>query len=73
MTPYETDLAHLITMASIPGFKEHAWHQAKRLDACSTGMWAGIADALVAAMRERAAKASKTTQGASKSKTEGRA
>ena len=40
MTPYEADLAHLITMASIPGFKEHAWHDAKRLDACSTAMLA---------------------------------
>ena len=48
--PYEADLAHLITMASIPGFKEHAWHEAKRLDACKTGLWAGIAHALKTAM-----------------------
>ena len=64
MTPYETELMHLITMASIPGFKEESWHEAKRLDAHASGLWAGIAKALVEAMRPA---------GASKQEMKGRA
>ena len=44
---YATHLAHLIRMASIPGFKEHAWHRAKQLDA----QYPGISAALTAEMR----------------------
>lgn len=47
---YETELMHLIKMASIPGFKEYAWHEAKRLDACASGLWCGIAHDLKTAM-----------------------
>jgi len=51
---YALHLAHLIRMASIPGFKEHAWHRAKQLDADSTGQWTGIAQALTAEMQRLA-------------------
>lgn len=53
--PYETDLQHLVRMASIPGFKDHAWRRAKQLDADPTGLWAGIAQALSDEMKRRAA------------------
>lgn len=46
---YALQLAHLITMAKHPGMKAYAWARAKELDA-SGGIFAGIADALKAAM-----------------------
>lgn len=55
---FQTELASLTAMARAPGFKEAAWHEAKRLDAHESGLWTGIAAALVAAMRP--AGASKT-------------
>lgn len=42
---YETELQHLIRMASIPGAKAHAWHRAKELD--KVDIFKGIAQALV--------------------------
>lgn len=47
-TAYETELKHLIRMASIPGFKAHAWHRAKELD--KVDIFQGIAQALVERM-----------------------
>lgn len=46
MTVYDTQLAHLIKLASNPATKEHSWHRAKQLERCETGMWAGIAEEL---------------------------
>ena len=46
MTVYETQLAHLIQMASNQGTKKYAWHRALELERCATGMWAGIAQEL---------------------------
>lgn len=46
MTDYETQLAHLIQMASNKGTKEYAWKRALELERCETGMWAGIAEEL---------------------------
>ena len=46
MTVYETQLAHLIKLASNPGWKEFSWHRAKELELCETGMWKGIAEDL---------------------------
>lgn len=46
MTEYETQLAHLIQMASNKGIKEYAWKRALELERCETGMWAGIAQEL---------------------------
>ena len=54
---FETQLAHLVRMASIPGFKDHAWRRAKQLDADPTGLWAGIARALTDEMQRQAAAA----------------
>lgn len=51
---YETDLLHLVRMASIPGFKDHAWRRAKQLDADPSGLWDGIAQALTDEMKRRA-------------------
>ena len=61
---FQTELASLIAMARAPGFKEESWHEAKRLDAHASGLWAGIAKALVEAMRPA---------GASKQEMKGRA
>lgn len=52
MTAYEQQLAHLVAQASTPGWKQYAWHRALELQACSTGMWAGMADKLKAAMNK---------------------
>ena len=46
MTVYETQLAHLIQMASNKGTKEYAWKRALELERCETGMWNGIAEEL---------------------------
>ena len=46
MTVYETQLAHLVKLASNPATKEHSWSQAKELERCGTGMWKGIAEDL---------------------------
>jgi hypothetical protein len=46
MTAYETQLAHLIKLASNPATKEHSWWKAKELERCETGMWNGIAQEL---------------------------
>ena len=46
MTNYETQLAHLIKLASNPATKEHSWKRALELERCETGMWAGIAQEL---------------------------
>ena len=46
MTVYETQLAHLIKLASNPATKEHSWFRAKELERCETGMWNGIAQEL---------------------------
>jgi hypothetical protein len=50
MTAYETQLAHLIKLASNPATKEHSWWKAKELERCETGMWKGIAQELKAHM-----------------------
>ena len=46
MKEYETQLAHLIKLASNKATKDHSWHRAKELELCETGMWAGIAEDL---------------------------
>jgi len=43
-------------MASTQGWKDHAWHRAKELDANPTGLWRGIANDLVKIMKEKNAK-----------------
>ena len=53
MTPYDTQLAHLTTLAQTPGFKQYAWHRALQLEADSSGLWLGIAEALKQAMLAR--------------------
>jgi hypothetical protein len=53
---YEQTLVHLIKMASTQGWKDHAWHRAKELDANPTGLWRGIANDLVKIMKEKNAK-----------------
>ena len=53
---YGNYLSHLIRMASTRGWKDHAWHRAKELDAHPSGMWRGIANDLVKHMKETNAK-----------------
>lgn len=47
---YRTQLAHLIAMAQLPDWRQHAWRQAKELDAGDSGLFRGIAADLTAAM-----------------------
>ncbi len=51
MRPFDYELIHLITMASNPAFKSHAWYRAQQLD--SEPGFEGIANALVQAMRTK--------------------
>ena len=53
---YKNYLNHLIRMASTRGWKDHAWHRAKELDAHPSGLWRGIANDLVKHMKETNAK-----------------
>jgi hypothetical protein len=53
---YQDTLNHLVLMASTQGWKDHAWHRAKELDAHPTGIWRGIANDLVKQMKEINAK-----------------
>lgn len=54
-TDYESALDHLIKLAKTPGFKDYAWHRAKEMERCETGMWHGIAADLKQAMLSSAA------------------
>jgi hypothetical protein len=51
MTHYDEMLSHLIEMARIPGWKAQAWHRAKELASCRSGLWTDIDKALTAAMQ----------------------
>ena len=44
---YQTQLDWLVTMAQHPGWKDHAWHRAKQLEADPCGIWAGLKQELV--------------------------
>jgi len=48
--PFQAQLDHLIRMARIPGFKDHAWYRAKELSKSS--LFEGMADRLVEAMKK---------------------
>lgn len=50
---YPLTLAHYVSLASEPGWKDYAWKRVQELDADRTGMWAGIKDDLVAAMKQK--------------------
>jgi hypothetical protein len=45
-TLFQHQLNHLAKLASNPGFKAHAWHRAKELDACKSNLWVGMTEAL---------------------------
>lgn len=60
---FDTQLAHLIKLASNPATKEHSWHMAKQLERCETGMWAGIAQELKTHMLARFSGARQITGG----------
>lgn len=47
---FQTQLDHLIVLAKNTGWKAHAWHRAKALDADPCGLYAGLAEALTKAM-----------------------
>ena len=48
---YQQNLNHLVRMAKIPAFKNHAWLRAKELDADPSGLFTGIAQALIEEMK----------------------
>lgn len=45
--PYQTQLQWLVKLARLPGWKEHAWHRAKALEADQSGIWTGIKQDLI--------------------------
>lgn len=49
---YQQQLDWLVTMASNPGAKAHAWHRAKELAADKSGLWLDIDKRLTEAMKE---------------------
>lgn len=55
---YHRQLEHLTRLAKQPGWKAYAWARAQELDANSSGLWSGIADDLIAAMKSDADKGS---------------
>lgn len=57
-TPYAIQLKHLIAMSRTPALRQHAQHRAEQLEACSTGMWAGMVADLKADMSARKQKES---------------
>jgi len=61
---YDRMLAHLIAMASNPGFKAHAWHRAKKLDSDICGLCRGIKDDLVKFMTEQKEKSGEISSNA---------
>jgi hypothetical protein len=52
-------LAHLVTLASDPGWKDHAWFRAKELAREHPSLYGDVPDLLTAAMREQANEASR--------------
>jgi len=63
---FQEALDHLVHMASTPGWKAYAWHQAQELDAEQSGLYSGIASALRAAMLGRAKAAESVPHGPEK-------
>jgi hypothetical protein len=57
-TLYQRQLNQLLQQARVPGWKAYAWNRAKELDADQSGMFAGIADALVKAIGQDVGKES---------------
>lgn len=49
---YQRDLQWLIRLSKQKGWKEYAWHEAKKMDADPSGLWTGIKDDLVKEMKE---------------------
>lgn len=47
---FQNQLRHLSILAQQPGFKAHAWHRAKELEADPSGLWQGLAQALTLAV-----------------------
>lgn len=50
---YQRQLDHLAAMANNDAWKKYAWQRALELEACETGMWAGISTDLISTMKER--------------------
>lgn len=49
-THFQEQLDWLIKTSKEAGWKPYAWDKAKRLEACDTGMYRGLRDALTVAM-----------------------
>jgi hypothetical protein len=48
---YAETLDWLVHLAQNPGWKAHAWHRAKELEACPTRLWVGITTDLIDRMK----------------------
>ena len=48
---YQTYLNYLIHLAKQKAWKDDAWYWAKQLDADQSGLWTGIKDDLIKAMK----------------------
>lgn len=58
-TAYNNQLAWLTTMASHPGFKDHALYMAEKMDMGQSGLFRGIAKDLELSMKESSEEQSK--------------
>lgn len=52
-SPFNQQLEHLTTLAKSPlrQWQLYAWHRAQELEAEQSGLWSGIADALIGRVR----------------------
>ena len=52
-TEYQTQLAHLVKLASSPGWREYVKGRLDELEADRSGAWTGIREDLNAAIKQR--------------------
>lgn len=58
---YDDTLAHLVMLASTPGWKDYAWGRAKELDSEPLGIYSGIKQDLVKIMLAHKANAAENS------------
>jgi len=49
---YRRIFEHYLMLCKIPGWKDHAWHMVKELDKDTSGLFKGIKNDIINAMKE---------------------
>lgn len=52
-TCFELYVAHLSRLVADPGLNAHGWYRVRELEACDTGQWRGLHDAVNAELAAR--------------------